>query len=128
VAKGEVQLRPLNFESIIREVVQNYPQLQSPKLEVITTNLLPRVMGHDAYLTQVISNLLENAVKFVAPEVHPRVKISSEPDEEMVRLWNWNSVLSSYLPSPTEVRPLIGLEMRGAAYLVARNQETALGI
>ena len=39
---------------------------------------LPALLANEAVLTQCFSNLLGNAVKFVAPGVRPHVEISSE--------------------------------------------------
>ena len=39
---------------------------------------LPSVLGNTAGLTQCLSNLLGNAVKFVAPGVHPEVRVRAE--------------------------------------------------
>lgn len=53
---------------------------------------LPSVRGHLTLLTQVVINLLTNAVKFVAPDATPRVNIWTErrldpQGTQMVRLW-----------------------------------------
>jgi signal transduction histidine kinase len=48
---------------------------------------LPLVLANEAALTQIISNLLGNAVKFVAPGVRPRVVVRGEANSGMVRLW-----------------------------------------
>jgi signal transduction histidine kinase len=45
------------------------------------------VLGHEAYLTQCITNLLGNAVKFVAVGVVPRILIRSERVDGKVRFW-----------------------------------------
>ena len=47
---------------------------------------MPQVLGNEAALTQCFSNLLDNAVKFVAPGVRPRVRIWAEPSPPLVRL------------------------------------------
>jgi signal transduction histidine kinase len=39
---------------------------------------LPWVMGSESLLTQCFSNLLGNAAKFVAPGVHPHIRIRAE--------------------------------------------------
>jgi signal transduction histidine kinase len=48
---------------------------------------LPDVLANEAALTQCFSNLLNNAVKFVAPGTKPRVRISAERRGERVRFW-----------------------------------------
>ncbi len=48
---------------------------------------LPAVIGHHATLVQVMTQLLTNALTFVAPDVAPRVRIWAETRGEWVRLW-----------------------------------------
>jgi len=43
--------------------------------------------GHEASLTQCLTNLLDNAVKFVPQGVKARVRVYSEPRDTQVRLW-----------------------------------------
>ena len=43
--------------------------------------------GHRSTLVQIVTNLLTNAVKFVAPGVLPKVRIWAENRAEYVRLW-----------------------------------------
>jgi signal transduction histidine kinase len=77
-------LNPVDLDKLIRDIVASYPDFQSPK-EIEIGGKLPRVLGHAGFLTQVVSNLLGNAVKFVAPGVQPRVKIwAEERGEEAV--------------------------------------------
>jgi signal transduction histidine kinase len=47
---------------------------------------LGSVLAHDALLVQAISNLLTNAVKFVAPHTRPRIAITAHRHEDRVRL------------------------------------------
>jgi signal transduction histidine kinase len=44
-------------------------------------------MGNSALLTQVFSNLLGNALKFVPPERDPQVNIRAEKFDGRVRVW-----------------------------------------
>jgi signal transduction histidine kinase len=44
-------------------------------------------LGNESLLTQCFSNLLENAVKFVADGVQPRVRIWAEANGTFVRIW-----------------------------------------
>src|SRR6185436_17461641 len=49
--------------------------------------VLHKVLGGDASLAQCVSNLLTNAVKFVAPGTKPRIKIRAEAVAADIRLW-----------------------------------------
>ncbi len=85
VAKGDIDLHPVNVEDVVRDVIQNYPSLQPEKAE-ITILPLPPVVGHEAYVTQIVSNFLGNAVKFVAPEKKPSIIVRGTEEGEMVRI------------------------------------------
>ncbi|MDB6055857.1 MAG: two-component hybrid sensor and regulator, partial [Verrucomicrobiales bacterium] len=86
VAKGEIELRAVNVENVIRDVIQNYPALQPGSAEITVFSPIPPVLGHEAYLTQLISNLLGNAVKFVSPGVRSNVSIRGTTEGDMVRI------------------------------------------
>jgi signal transduction histidine kinase len=49
-------------------------------------DLLP-VMGHRFLLEQCLSNLINNATKFVSADVTPEVRIRTEPRGSQVRVW-----------------------------------------
>src|SRR5262249_7411079 len=48
---------------------------------------LARVSGHPAFLSQAISNLLWNAVKFVPPGQQPRVRVSTVFAHHDIEIW-----------------------------------------
>jgi PAS domain S-box-containing protein len=87
LAKTRVVLEPIDVEKLIDEIVQQYPALQSPEVQVDIETPLHTVLGHEVLLTQCLSNLLGNAVKFVAPGTSPRVRVRTEPCGQDVRLW-----------------------------------------
>jgi PAS domain S-box-containing protein len=87
VSKGEIDLGAVDFESLIKSVIQAYPEFQAPSASITIDGPLPKVIGHEAYLTQIVSNLLGNAVKFVAPGVLPTIRISAETHGQEVRFW-----------------------------------------
>lgn len=87
VGHGELALRPVDAGRLIHEIVSTYPTLRPERAEIVVENSLPAVMANEAALTQVVSNLLGNAVKFVPPGVRPRVIVRSELESGCVRLW-----------------------------------------
>lgn len=78
IVRGEVTLEPMNLEEFIHDIVQSYPNLQAPRATIELASPIPLVLANRAALTQVISNLLGNAVKFVEPGVKPFVQIWCE--------------------------------------------------
>lgn len=86
VAKSEIQLHPIDVATVIRDVVLTYSSLDPDHADIEIRGPIPKVVGHDACLTQVISNFLANAVKFVAPGVRPKVVVSSAVHDGMVRI------------------------------------------
>lgn len=48
---------------------------------------LPPVLAHRATLTQAVSNLLGNAIKFVAPGAQPKIAVWAEIRGDSVRVW-----------------------------------------
>jgi PAS domain S-box-containing protein len=87
ILKTELVLQPVDVEMLIKEIIQSYPQFQSPEANIEIASPLPPVLGNAAALTQIISNLLSNAVKFVAPGTKPRLRVRAETRGDRVRLW-----------------------------------------
>ncbi len=86
VAKSEIALREVNLEHVIRDVVQSYPSLQPERATITVEGEIPPVMGHEAYLTQITSNFLANAAKFVGPGQKPLIRIHAEAQGELVKV------------------------------------------
>jgi signal transduction histidine kinase len=71
VVRGELDLGPVDVQKLIGTIVESYPNLDASRADIQVEGTLPSVRANEAALTQVISNLLGNAVKFVAPDVRP---------------------------------------------------------
>ena len=78
VLRQELRLAPVELGELLRGIVESYPNLQMPGVEIQIELEGLVVLGNEAALTQVFSNLLGNAVKFVAPGVKPRVRVRAE--------------------------------------------------
>lgn len=86
VARAEVKLADIDVEQLVRDVVSQYRELQSPAADVEVVAPLASVHGHESSLGQCLANLLTNSVKFVDRGVKPRIRIYTEAGER-VRLW-----------------------------------------
>jgi PAS domain S-box-containing protein len=86
LAHEAMPVEPTAVEKILGFICQDRPDFRRPKAEVSIQSPLPRVMGNSASLVQCLTNLLDNAVKFVAPGVKPKVRIYTEDEGEAVRL------------------------------------------
>ncbi|HYG24139.1 MAG TPA: ATP-binding protein [Verrucomicrobiae bacterium] len=87
VIRQAVTLQAVDLQRVIQQTIQERPELQPAASNIhIEEPLLP-VMGHEASLTQCVSNLLTNAVKFVPRGTKPDVRVWTEPINNEVRLW-----------------------------------------
>ena len=86
LSRSEAPLVDLDLDSMMREIIENYPNLRSPAAEVRIEGTLPHVQGHESALTQVIANLLGNAAKFVRPGSTAQIKVWAESLGNHVRL------------------------------------------
>jgi PAS domain S-box-containing protein len=86
-SRADLRLTPVDVGRLVRNILESYPNLQSPNVEVRLEGDLPVVLGNEAALTQCISNLLTNAAKFVAPGVQPRIRVWAESDGNRARVF-----------------------------------------
>jgi PAS domain S-box-containing protein len=88
LSRREIQLHPISLDKLTREIVRQYLDLSSAaNPDISVEGQLSTVIGHEPSLSQAISNLLNNAVKFVAPGATPKVHVRTERRNGDVRLW-----------------------------------------
>jgi PAS domain S-box-containing protein len=87
VARSDLDLTPLDLNSLLRGILESYPQFDSAIVDIDVAESLPMVLANDAALTQCLSNLMGNAIKFVAPEIKPRIKIHANKNGNSVRVF-----------------------------------------
>ena len=83
----DLPLEPVDLSKLVRGILDTYPNFHPEKADVRIEGKLPTVLGNEALLTQCFSNLLGNAVKFVASGVRPKVRVRSEPDSGVFKVW-----------------------------------------
>jgi PAS domain S-box-containing protein len=85
-SRADLPLTRIDSGKLLGNILESYPNLQWPAVEVELTGEFPLVLANEAALTQCISNLLTNAAKFVAPGVRPHIRVWAEPRDDRVRL------------------------------------------
>jgi signal transduction histidine kinase len=109
--KQELTLTPIDAGQLLQGIIHSYPALQPPRAIIRVETSLPKVLANEAGLTQCFSNLLGNAVKFVAPGKTPMVRIRAEmlqSDSEIPGLsirGNASPPSSSVMSSMQEKKP-----------------------
>ncbi|MGA9760914.1 MAG: ATP-binding protein [Gaiellaceae bacterium] len=87
LARGEMRLAAVSLRDAIDEALsQQRDAIATSKAELTVDEAFPEVEGNYRTLVQVISNLISNALKFVAPGHPPWVRIGAELAGARVRL------------------------------------------
>ena len=86
MAQQDIPLGPVDLSKLLRDLIDTYPNFHADKAEITLAGQLPVVSGNDSLLTQCFSNLLGNAVKFVAPGVKPEVRVWADVRDGTARI------------------------------------------
>jgi PAS domain S-box-containing protein len=87
VARAPIAIETVDAQKVIQSIIEDRADFQPPRAEVKIETPLLCVTGNETSLAQCITNLLDNAVKFVPKNTVPRVRIYSERHDGGVRLW-----------------------------------------
>ena len=75
VVRSEMPVERIDLQTLLQDMLTSYPAFQPPAARIEVEGILPAVLGAQALVTQCVSNLIGNAIKFVAPEVTPCVRV-----------------------------------------------------
>jgi PAS domain S-box-containing protein len=78
VATQKIELSPIDPGGVVEDVIMMNTSLHEPHATVAVVRPLHSVLAHPTLFTQCVSNLLDNAAKFVAPGVKPRIIVRTE--------------------------------------------------
>lgn len=85
VTREKLVLADIALEPAVREIIVTYHPDQEGCICV--ERPLPAVRAHQAFLSQILSNLITNALKFVPRGRVPRVRIRAEDAGEFAKIW-----------------------------------------
>ncbi|YAG15297.1 histidine kinase [Nostoc sp. DSM 114161] len=84
----EMPLQAINLSLLMRQTLRQLElELTHRQARVEIEEPLAEVIANSTILIQVITNLLTNAIKFVAPGVQPLLRIWTQKHNGFVRLW-----------------------------------------
>jgi PAS domain S-box-containing protein len=86
VAKGAIELKPIALTPLVDDLIHQRPEFDRVRGSILVEKPLHSVLAHESYLTQILTNLIGNALKFIAAGTVPEVRIRSELSGEKVRV------------------------------------------
>ena len=85
-SRADITLEPVDLDDLVKEIVESYQSLKTWEHNISVRRPLGVVMAHPPSLTQCLSNLMENAVKFTRPGEKPAIEVYSETKESDLRI------------------------------------------
>jgi signal transduction histidine kinase len=121
ISRNEIPLERVELGAFLTGILESYPQFSSANADFEVVPPLAAVAANSAALTQCVSNLLGNAIKFVRPGVKPVIKIWTETHAARVRLFVRDNGLG--------IDPAVQEKIFGIFYQVdARRGGTGIGL
>jgi len=88
IAQQSVDLNSVNLGEVIETVMSRLESdIKEKGARVEAPGPWPHVVAHEPTLTQVVINLISNALKFTVPGVTPRLRLWTEEKGEFIRVW-----------------------------------------
>lgn len=88
LSRGGVSMGAVDTTAVVEDIVRRHSEeIRESRADVRIDRPLEPVWGDVLLLTQAVSNLVSNALKFVAPGAVPKIRIRTERRGRMVRLW-----------------------------------------
>jgi signal transduction histidine kinase len=115
IVRQDVKLEPVDIAELVHEIVAVTPPLQEGALIMVPS--LGVVRAQRTLLQQCVSNLLDNALKFVAPEIAPRIIVSAElrGPEATTDHPARDATFNAFLPSPALDIPTVPASLQASS-------------
>jgi light-regulated signal transduction histidine kinase (bacteriophytochrome) len=87
ISRTQFELTRVDVQSLVQQVrSQMSADTEHAGASIEVVEPMPAVLANETLLSQVLANLLNNAMKFVAPGTKPRIKIEARRSGNRVRL------------------------------------------
>jgi PAS domain S-box-containing protein len=83
--RSERPLQPVDIAAVVAGIAANAMAVREPRPS-IEWGQLPTVPGEPRQLTQLLQNLISNAIKFVPAGTVPQVRVTAEPEDSAWRI------------------------------------------
>jgi len=85
LARTPVELKPVALDRLVDDCIQHHRPFSTGAARIEVAHPLGEILGHEPLLMQAVSNLIGNALKFVAPGTLPEIRVytESQPDQKL---------------------------------------------
>jgi PAS domain S-box-containing protein len=87
IGRRELALKLVDLNQLVEEVIDAYPSIRTSQAEVIVQHPLHSVLGSHSLLVQCVSNLLDNAAKFIPAGSKARIRLWTSLSGSKTRLY-----------------------------------------
>ena len=126
--KGAITLQPVNMGAVIKSALMKYgdwAEAASANIQYEGPERLPPVLGDRAQLTHVMENLIDNALKYRRPDIHPKVIVNATVNNERLYIRvsdNGRGIATEDLPH------IFNPTFRSPEASISRKQGSGLGL
>ena len=107
ISQERIELMAVNLEAVLTAVLSRLEkEIQGKNARIEVLGPWPTVLAHEPILSQVVFNLVSNALKFVLPDVPPQIRIGTE-EANLTEANKGNKERSSSFPSLPSVKIFI---------------------
>jgi signal transduction histidine kinase len=88
ISQRHIELMPVNLATVVDSVLVRQEQdIQTKNAQINSCGPWPVVLAHEPTLTQVLFNLISNALKFMKPGIPPVLCLRTEEHSRVIRIW-----------------------------------------
>ena len=88
ISQQHIELTPVPLSAVVQSVVARLQKtIEEAKAMVTLAGPWPAVLAHEPTLTQVLFNLVSNALKFTAPDRLPQLVLRTQEQAGFIRIW-----------------------------------------